>query len=63
MDDFTRIQLLVRNSGLPFKQIAEGADVGERWLRKFVDGDFADSGIRRLERLRVYLLDQREVMV
>ncbi len=60
MDLFTDTQKLVHDSGESFAQIAQATDLGERWLRKFIKNEFDDVGVRRLQKLRNYLLDRRK---
>jgi len=60
MDLYTDTQKLVLDSDESLVQIAKSVDVGERWLRKYVKDEFQDVGVRRLQKLRNYLLDQRK---
>lgn len=61
MDLFTDTQKLVSQSGLSFAQIAAGAKIGERWLRRYMANDYKDVGVRRLQKLRNFLLNQKQI--
>lgn len=58
---------LIRSSGKPINQIAKEASVGQRWLHDLVDHRFTDPGVKKIERLYLYLtqenslVDRREV--
>jgi len=58
MDLFTDTQKLVLESKETFAQISQSTGLGERWLRKYAKGEFQDVGVKRLQKLRNYLLDQ-----
>jgi len=59
MDLFTDTQKLVADSNLSYRTIANHTGLGERWLRRYMKGDYQDVGVRRLQKLRDYLLSQR----
>ena len=60
MDLFKDTQDLVTSSGLSLPHIAKQTGLGHRWLHKFVRGEFKDVGVRRIQKLRNYLLDHRK---
>lgn len=47
---------LFESCKLPLKEIADGADVGLEWLKKFSQRAKHDYGVNRVQRLHDYLL-------
>lgn len=60
MDIYTDTQKLVQESGQSLSQICAATKLGERWLRKYLNNEFKDVGVRRLQKLRRYLLDNQK---
>lgn len=48
-------KLLDQRGDLTLREIAEGAEVGQEWLRKIVYGGIDDPGVKRLEKLFAFL--------
>jgi hypothetical protein len=61
-DLYTKTIELIRSSGKPIKQIAEEAGVGQRWLHDLVNGRFDDPGVKKIERLYLYLTNKKCVV-
>lgn len=55
MDLLTDTYKLIANSHLGIKKIAKGSDVGERWLHKLVKGVWQDPGVRKVNRVYLFL--------
>ena len=49
---------LVRESDESPARIAKNCGLKSRWLYRLLDGDYADPGVNKIERLRDYLLSQ-----
>ena len=62
MELFTDTQKLVAESGIHYNTIAKAVGISPRWIYRFMNDEYKDVGVRRIQRLRVYLLDQREIM-
>jgi hypothetical protein len=66
-DLYSKTIELIRSSGKPINQIAKEAGVGQRWLHDLADHRFSDPGVKKIERLYLYLtnenslVDRREV--
>ena len=49
---------LARESGLTIKELREGTGLGQRWLYRLLDGDYADPGVNKIEKLNAFLRRQ-----
>ena len=63
MDLFTDTQKLVADSGIHYNTIAKVVKISPRWIYRFMNDEYKDVGVRRIQRLRGYLLEQREIVV
>lgn len=55
MDLLTDTYKMIAASNLSIKKIARGSDVGERWLQKLVKGVWKDPGVRKVNRIYLFL--------
>jgi len=46
---------LAKSNPLPAREICAQAKVGYRWYCRFLNGDFADPGVKKVERLHAVL--------
>lgn len=53
------VKRLVKESGESLQSIAEGSGVGATWLRNLVHDQRGDYGVRKVSRVRDYLLAKR----
>lgn len=51
---------LVEKSDLPITVICKGAQVSTRWYHKLIKGDIRDPGVKRIQRLYDYLVQNPE---
>ena len=56
MDLYTNTQMLVKASSETMPIIARNSGVGYRWLHRYMQDDYKDVGVRRIQKLRKYLL-------
>ena len=63
MNIIQEVQKLVADSGIHYTTLAKATQVSPRWVYRFMNNEYRDVGALRLQRMRVYLLDQREVLV
>lgn len=54
-DLLTETLRLARTTTLAPREICDKAEVGYRWYCRFVNGDFDDPGVRKVERLYAVL--------
>lgn len=52
MDLYEDTQGLVRTCSAPLTVIARDAEVSIRWLHRYLNNDYEDVGVRRVQRLR-----------
>ena len=55
MDLLTDTYKLIATSNLSIRKIAKGSDVGERWLHKLIKGLWQDPGVRKVNRIYLFL--------
>lgn len=55
MDLLTDTYKLIATSNLSIRKIAKGSDVGERWLHKLIKGVWQDPGVRKVNRIYLFL--------
>lgn len=53
---------LAKSSALPAREICTQAKVGYRWYCRFLNGDFADPGVKKVERLHEVLSRTQRVV-
>ena len=60
-DLFSDTQNMVRDCSLSTIEIAHRSEIGERWLFRYIAGDYQDVGVRRLQKLRDFLLQHERI--
>ena len=58
-DLYDETMTLLQQAPKTRREIAKGAGVGLEWLTKFAQGRIPDPGIRRVEKLRAYLSQEK----
>ena len=59
MDILEDTQKLIADSKIHYNDIALAGGVSSRWVYRFMNNEYIDVGVRRIQRLRNYLLTER----
>ena len=51
---------MLRSTDLTLIEIANGADVGSRWLSYLVAGKYKDPGVKRIQRIYNFLIRKKD---
>ena len=58
MDLFSDTQSLVFDSNLNLSAVARGAGVKQRWLHRYMKGDYKDVGVKKIQKIRKFLYER-----
>jgi len=56
MTMYEETQNLLRESNIPLAVISQDNGISVRWLYRYLNNEFKDVGVNRVEKLREYLL-------